>query len=91
MDVPDTLKEKIELFRLNGQVFREEDELFTATSWVAVMMGQRIMPRGLAPMAEALDTPQLRKEVDEIDKSIRYLVGSMPSHAQYLQRYCPAS
>jgi tryptophan halogenase len=91
MDVPDTLKEKVDLFRLNGQVFREEDELFTATSWVAVMMGQRIMPHGHAPMAEALDSPKVRQEVDEIDKSIRYLVASMPSHAEYLQRYCPAS
>ena len=91
MDVPDTLKEKVELFRLNGQVFREEDELFTATSWVAVMMGQRIMPRSHAAMAEALDSPQVRQEVDEIDKSIRYLVGSMPQHADYLQRYCPAA
>ena len=55
------------------------------------MMGQRIMPGGHAPMAEALDTPHVRQEVNEIDKSIRHLVGSMPSHAQFLKHYCPAA
>lgn len=41
MAVPESLTEKVELFRMNGQIFREDDELFTETSWAAVMMGQR--------------------------------------------------
>lgn len=90
MNVPDTLKEKIALFRLNGQIFREEDELFNETSWAAVMMGQGIAMNGHNLMAEAIDGGTLAKEVDEIEKSIRFLVGKMPSHADYLNRYCPA-
>ena len=88
MSVPDSLTEKIELFRLNGQIFREEDELFAQTSWIAVMMGQGIMPMGYSPMADALDDPGLPAEIDGIDQSIRYRVGQMPEHRAYVDAFC---
>ncbi|WAT17554.1 tryptophan 7-halogenase [Aurantiacibacter sp. MUD11] len=90
MSVPDSLTEKVELFKMNGQVFREEDELFTETSWAAVMMGQGIHMRGHNAMAEALDQEKARHELDEIEKSVRFFVQHMPGHGQYLARYCPA-
>ncbi len=90
MDVPDTLKEKTDIFRLNGQVFREEDELFTESSWTAVMMGQGVTMGGHNPMADSLDSANTKKEFDEIEASIRWLVQKMPEHSDYLKRYCPA-
>ncbi len=90
MAVPDSLTEKMELFRLNGQIFREEDELFTETSWAAVMMGQGISMEGHNPMADTIGSPSVDAEFDEIEKSIRYLVQHMPSHPDYLAKYCPA-
>ncbi|MEZ5681721.1 MAG: tryptophan halogenase family protein [Erythrobacter sp.] len=89
MAVPDTLTEKIEIFKANGQVFREEDELFTTTSWAAVMMGQGITMGGTSPMAEGI-ADSSAKEMDEMEKSIRWLVDRMPGHGQYVSRYCSA-
>ena len=91
MDVPESLTEKIELFKLNGQVFREEDELFTATSWAAVMLGQGIQPSSYSPLVDVLDQEKLAKEIDEMEKSIKYVVYYMPKHAEFLQKYCPAN
>ncbi len=91
MEVPDTLTEKVELFKANGQIFREEDELFTETSWAAVMMGQGIQMSGHNAMADSLDLASTRKEVDEMEQSIRFLVQHMPGHGDYLARYCPAT
>ena len=90
MSVPDTLTEKMEIFRTNGLVFREEDELFTETSWAAVMMGQGIAMQGHNPMADVLDPAATRKELDEMEKSIRFLISQMPTHEQYVSKYCPA-
>ena len=90
MSVPDTLTEKVELFRANGQIFREEDELFTETSWAAVMMGQGIVMGGHSAVADTFDPAATRKEFDEMEKSIRFVVQNMPSHGDYLGRYCPA-
>lgn len=90
MSVPDSLTEKIELFRMNGQIFREEDELFTETSWAAVMMGQGISMGGHSAVADTLDAAATQKEFDEMEQSIRYVVQNMPSHGDYVSRYCPA-
>ncbi|KLE34668.1 tryptophan halogenase [Aurantiacibacter luteus] len=90
MSVPDSLTEKVELFRQNGQIFREEDELFTETSWAAVMMGQGIQMHGHNVMADTLDPAETKRELDEMEKSIRYAVGVMPGHADFLRQYCPA-
>lgn len=90
MDVPETLTEKIELFRANGQIFREEDELFTETSWAAVMMGQGIHMEGYNPAANTLDPATMKTEIDGMEQSIRYLVQRLPSHADFVGRYCPA-
>lgn len=90
MQVPDTLTEKVDLFRMNGQIFREDDELFTETSWAAVMMGQGITMGGHNAVADTLDSAATRKEFDEMEQSIRYVVQNMPTHGDYLGRYCPA-
>jgi tryptophan halogenase len=54
------------------------------------MMGQGITMGGHNAMADALDPATTRTEVDEMEKSIRYLVQAMPGHGDYLARYCPA-
>jgi tryptophan halogenase len=90
MSVPDSLTEKVELFRQNGQIFREDDELFTETSWAAVMMGQGIKMGGHNAMADAVKEPTTRREIDEMEKSIQFVVQHMPSHGEYLKQYCPA-
>jgi len=90
MAVPDSLTEKVELFRMNGQIFREDDELFTETSWAAVMMGQGIAMKGHNAVADGLPEPATSKEIDEMEKSIRHVVQSMPAHGDYLKGYCPA-
>ena len=60
MAVPDSLSRKLELFRAKGRVFRYDDELFTVTSWVAVMLGQGILPTGHDPIADSIDRPGIR-------------------------------
>jgi tryptophan halogenase len=90
MSIPDSLQEKMDLFRLNGQIFREDDELFTETSWAAVMMGQGITMEGHNAMADTLEQAKTKAELDEIEKSIRFLVHHMPGHKEFLQKYCPA-
>src|SRR3546814_11716433 len=55
MDIPDSLARRIELWRLHGRIFRESAELFGATSWIAVMLGQNIWPARYDPVADTLD------------------------------------
>ena len=54
MEVPDRLAEKIRMFDSHGRTFRDNDELFNDTSWMAVMMGQLMKPRAYDPVADIM-------------------------------------
>ena len=88
MDVPDTLAQKIELFRETGRVFRKNEELFAENSWVQVMMGQGITPEAYHPIAEKLLDSELAQLLAKLRDGVSRTVASLPEHDAYLARYC---
>ncbi|MEO6224861.1 MAG: tryptophan halogenase family protein [Sphingomicrobium sp.] len=88
MPIPDTLEQKIELFRETGRVFRKNEELFVENSWVQVMMGQGIMPRSYHPIANKLSDADLAKLLSTIRDSVSRTVAGLPRHDSYVARYC---
>jgi tryptophan halogenase len=91
MDVPDTLTQKIELFRETGRVFRRNEELFAENSWVQVMMGQGITPRAWHPIAEKLSDEELERFLSTIRDNVARTVSGLPEHGAYVARYCGAA
>jgi tryptophan halogenase len=91
MAVPDSLQSRMDLFRATGRVFRLDDELFAADSWLAVLLGQNIQPRSWDPMADALPADMLRNRLAGIRDVIARTAGAMPAHEAFLKQYCPAS
>ncbi len=91
MAIPESLARRIALFRRNGSIFREADELFTEVGWLQVMLGQGIEPQSYHPIADALDQGQL----DEFLGNIRTLVGraadSLPPHEHFIAEHCAES
>jgi tryptophan 7-halogenase len=88
MAIPDTLQQKIELFRETGRVFRKNEELFAENSWVQVMMGQGIMPRSYHPIAAKLTGEELDRLLGMLRETVRKSVAGMPDHAAYVAQYC---
>ncbi|HEX8239934.1 MAG TPA: tryptophan halogenase family protein [Allosphingosinicella sp.] len=87
MEVPDSLRRKIELFRENGRIFRHEDELFSEASWLAVLLGQGIVPRRYDPLADTVDEREVRGTLARMAQFIRQAAEKMPSHSDYLARH----
>ena len=52
MSIPESLETVIGLFRDSGRFYRNSDEMFALTSWVQVMIGQRIVPRAYHPLVD---------------------------------------
>jgi tryptophan 7-halogenase len=88
MPIPDTLSHKIDLFKANGRVFRENAELFSEISWVEVFLGQRMMPRGYHPLVDALSEEKIVSFLDNVRSTIGRCVEAMPTHAQYVAQQC---
>jgi len=91
MDIPRPLREVIELFRHSGRFFRQAEELFALTSWVEVMIGQRIVPQGWHPAVDLLPETKLRELLDGVRKVIASCVDAMPMHQQFIDRCCAAA
>ena len=79
-----------ELFREAGRVFRYEDELFARASWVAVFLGQNILPRRPDPIVAALPPAEVRQSLESMHAAMLAAVRAMPAHAEFIQRYCPS-
>ncbi len=89
MDIPDTLKERIELFCEYGHAYQAPDDLFRVDSWVQVMFGQRLRPKAHHLMGRVMDKDQIRQVLTGLDANIRNAVERMPTHQAFLEKYCP--
>ena len=90
MPVPDSLARKIDLFRATGRLFRYEDELFSESSWIAVLIGQGVLPKTHEPMADIIDPALTQRRMAAIAKVIQDLAGGMPRHEDFITGYCKA-
>ena len=88
MPIPDSLRAKTELFRESGRFYRTADEMFAQTSWVQVMVGQRIVPAGYHPLVDAVPQAELEKFGESVRGVIASCVAAMPLHEQFIDRYC---
>jgi tryptophan 7-halogenase len=88
MDIPQTLQEKISLFKANGHVFREHEELFTEAGWTQVLIGQGLMPRGYHPLAGQISEADLADYMSMIETLTAREVAQMQTHADYISQNC---
>jgi tryptophan 7-halogenase len=90
MELPETLTAKIDLWRGNGHITREHEELFTEVGWLQVFAGQGVLPTGHHPLADAIPASDLAEFMDTIAKLNAREVAQMPSHADFIARHCAA-
>lgn len=88
MQIPDTLAQRIHVFRENAIAWQGPDDLFRVDSWVQVMLGQRLIPRSHHRMGEMMNPGQLREALGDLKANIARAVAQMPPHQQFLDRYC---
>jgi tryptophan halogenase len=90
MPIPETLSTKIALFRDSGRFYRDGEEMFALTSWVQVMIGQRIVPGGYHPLVDAVNDGELVRLAESVRGVIASCVAAMPAHEAFIERYCKA-
>ena len=74
------------MFRSSGSVFREHEELFTETSWEAVLIGQGIEAGGYHPAADLLPEEETLRRLASIRGTIAQTVEQMPTQEEFLRR-----
>ena len=91
MSVPDSLTQKMDLFQEAGRIFRYEDELFTRPSWVAVMVGQNLLPRTVDPIVDSLSAQEIVRSLGSMQSAMMNASQKMETHETFLKKYAWAS
>ncbi len=92
MPIPDTLRYRIDQFAGHGRIIADGLELFQNPSWLAVYLGQNIIPKRYAPMADArAEQVDPARKLAGLRRVITEAVEAMPSHQAYIERYCSAT
>ena len=88
MDIPDSLRHRIELFKQTGRVFKVPGELFGENSWIQVMIGQGLMPEQYHPIVNMMSDEELEHFLTSINKTAYKVVGQLPEHQRFIDHYC---
>lgn len=81
MQVPDSLAEQMDLFRQTGRLSAYRQGLFLPASWLAVYLGQGIVPAQYDVRVEKLPLAALEKHLKQYRQAIQQAVSQMPSHS----------
>lgn len=90
MDIPETLRQKIDLYATHGRIFRENNEMFSEASWLQVMHGQGLRAQGYHPLADVHTTQDIRSHMDMVRSVIQKCVNAMPRHDEFVAGNCKA-
>ena len=88
MTIPDRLARRLDLFRTKGRIFRDGVELFNNTSWVAVCMGQHIVPEEYEPAVDALDEEKIAVALEQIRRGYLDVAQRLPTHGDFVRHCC---
>lgn len=84
MDIPDSLQHKINVFKENGRLFREQNDLFLESSWLQVLVGQGIIPKDYHPIANTFSQEKLNDMLMKMKKIKQEPLSRLPMHDEYL-------
>jgi len=86
MSIPDSLAYKMELFRERGVVLNYRLGLFYEPSWVAVYVGQRVVPKRCDARLDDVPIADLRQHADKLRTAIGTATQKLPTHADFIAR-----
>jgi len=84
LDVPDGLAYRMELFRERGLVPNYREGMFLDASWLAVYLGQGVVPRRYDPLADRLPVDTLLNRLDALDRDYASALSGMPAQGEFL-------
>ena len=91
MTLPDSLSDKLEAWMSRGYIVKYEFGVFLPPSWVAVMLGQNLLPKSYDPRADRFDEASLGRDFAEIKDATDRAVAATPMQSTFLQSYGAAS
>ncbi len=87
MALPQSLQDKIEAWLTRGYILKYEFGVFLPPSWIAVMLGQNLHPKGYDPRADRYAEDNLQSELRSIQLQSMRAVEATPDQERFLNQY----
>ncbi|MBC6905385.1 tryptophan 7-halogenase [Saccharophagus sp. K07] len=84
MEIPESLQQKIDLYRSSGYLFRDGAELFSENSWLSVMEGQGIYPERQSPFCKTVSVEQAAAALRQVEEVVAACVKATQGHDKYI-------
>jgi tryptophan halogenase len=91
MQIPESLKHKIQLFENRARLFDDRYDLFKSASWLAVMQGQGIQARYYHPIVEGKSSVRVLQLLADMRGAFAQAVAAMPEHEKFILDNCKAA
>jgi len=89
-EIPEPLAYKIAVWEAAGRVPLYSEESYQEASWVSIFLGNRVMPKRYDPIVDQLPLDHLRGGMAQRRAAIARAAETMPDHATFIRRACPA-
>lgn len=84
MEVPETLRHKVELFRSSGRMSFIDDEHFGEESWLSVLLGQGVLPETHDPLVDVANIEEVKSFFLRMRSMIHDAAEKAPTHRTFL-------
>ena len=88
MELPESLSQRIAIYKENGRLYRHDNELFSEHSWFAVFEGQNIRPKRYHPIVNNISDAVLNERMAELRRATQKCLETFTDHAEFVRRTC---
>jgi tryptophan halogenase len=86
--IPDSLINKLALFKSQGRLMRNDMDLFSSASWYAVLEGMKVRPGDYDRTIDSSDELVVRNILSKAISALDSTVEKLPSHKEYIEKVC---
>jgi tryptophan halogenase len=85
MEIPKTLKTKLDLFAIRGQVSLNENETFQEENWRSILVGHGLVPKTYNPLVDNISIAEHIARFQQVLEYIASEVKSLPSIQSHIE------
>lgn len=91
MSIPEELQYRMDLFRQCGYISFSPRELFIESNWLAVFIGQGLMPESHDSRVHCLEDRVIASRLRQLKLMVNQAAATMPAHQETIRSYCESS
>ncbi len=83
VEMPDTLAQRIDMYRASGRIVLRQPELFSDLDWFWIFEGMGVVPRDYDPLVDTVDYEQVKRLMLSISQKVAADTAAAPTHDSF--------